>query len=130
MERLIETSKGKAVLDIYRIPGPASLGLCVEVTSFGVDGWEDGHETWAENAKDNPQTLAQFLAVELRVPGPEATALAQDILAQWIEEWESRGGDEEARMVGRLTVALIAAIAVLLALACIGIVLLIWLLVT
>jgi hypothetical protein len=106
------------------------IGLTVEVTRFGSDGWEDGHETWFENAEDNPQTLAQFLAAELHVPGPEASALAQDILGPWVEEWESRGGDQEARTFHRLTIALIVAIGILLVLACTAIVLLVLLLVT
>jgi len=109
VKRLIETSTGQAVLDLHRWRG-IRLGLGVTVTRFSPDGWASEDKAWYEHAQNEPQTLAQFLAAELRVPGPEATALAQEISGPWVERWEAQGGDQEARTIGRFTIAVLTSL--------------------
>ena len=129
MKRLIQTSTGPALLDLDRF-GQKSLGLGVAVTRFGHDGWEQPGNAWFENSAQQSQTLAQFLAVELEVPGPEAAALADDILGPWVKEWELRGGEAWARKVGRITAGAMTGLAIVILLACLGVGLLVWLLVS
>ena len=128
MKRLIQTSGGRAVLDVDRHAG---AGWGVMVTRFDPDGWEDEGKAWHEGAEEHTkQTLSQFLRAELRVPSDEAVALAQDILGPWRREWRSRGGEQETRKIPRLAVAFVASLAILLVLACLAIGLVIWLFAT
>jgi hypothetical protein len=129
VERLIDTSTGSAVLDLDRLAG---AGWHLRVTRFGADGWEDGGAIWFEHteAMTRPRTLPEFLSSELGVPTAEAEGLAQDILGPWLQQWESRGGRERAKGVNRLSATLMAGVGVLIVLACLGVALLIWLLVT
>lgn len=117
------------MLDLDRYRGP---GLHLRITRFGSDGWEDGGGMWFEKTEmmTTPQTLERFLAAELGVPADEATALAQEILGPWMQDWKSRGGEREESETNRLSRALMASVAALIALALIGVGLLIWLLVT
>jgi hypothetical protein len=125
VHRLIQTSRGTAVFDLL------GAGLGIRVISFGSDGWEDRDKTWYEVAEEqNQQSLGQFLAVELAVPSDEAEALARTLLGPWTDEWRSRGGERDAKTVGRLAVAFVASLAILLLLACLAIALVIWLFAT
>jgi len=129
VERLIQTSVGRAVLDLDRFMG---AGLHLRITRFGADGWEDGGKTWFEETQmmTDPQTLPEFLAAELGVPSAEAEELAQGILGPWLQQWESRGGKEQTKATNRLSLALMGGLSVLIVLACLGVALLIWLLAT
>ena len=109
------------------------MGLTVTLTRLDEAGWEEERKAWYQKYEKESwqnQTLAQFLATELSVPGPEATALAHDILGPWVEEWKLRGGREEATKVGRFTLALVASLAALVILASVAIGLLVWLFLT
>ena len=84
--------------------------------------------SWYDNAKWQPETLAQFLVVELGVPGPPPS---RKILSWLVGSgvgitWRRRGSPED----WSLNLAVITGLAVLIALACVAIGLLVWLVAT
>jgi len=124
-ERLVQTSSGWAVV---RLGYHGTAGLGVNAKRFAADGWEAPARTWFERGGTSrePESLAGFLVAQLSVPRPEAAALARDIRGPWLEDYERRGGRREDQRVERWAGVLIAALALLIALAVLGVVLLVW----
>ena len=126
-KRLVHTSRGWVEAEVSEQPWS---GFQVVVTVFREDGWEE-RESKAWNEKYNAdETLAQFLASFAQLPGLEATELAAQLHGPWRSEWLARGGREDARSLQRWTRWAISGFSLVLLLALVGLVLLIWLLVT
>ena len=122
-ERLVETSAGPAVIRLGLVSG----ALTVTVKTFGSDGWETRTRGWFESRNgERSVLLSTFLAQELPLPTVEADALAQAIQGPWVEEWERFGAKRYSAMLSRFAVAVMTALALLVALAVIGVVLLAW----
>ena len=106
------------------------FGFKVEVTAFKEDGWEERPtKTWYSKGMGD-ETLAQFLASFARLPGSEATELADQLQGPWRDEWLNSGGEEELRSFARLSRWGVPAILLIVLLALISIPLLVWLVLT
>jgi hypothetical protein len=129
VRRLVGTSAGQALIELDR---PLGREIHVGVTTFGADGWEEDSSSWLELHPPQPprQELFAFLNYHLGIPPDEAKTLAAELTGPWLDEWERRGGVEEARTTRRLAVGLTSVLIVLLALAVVAIALLLWLLAT
>jgi hypothetical protein len=125
MIRLVTTSRGPVAIDLE---GPSSVGgILVTLTAFGGDGWEDAEGAWA--GLKGQGTLAEFMTTYIKIPKPEAEQLAKDVLGPWLAEWAARGGEEEARKIKRESRWFFGGVALVVALALVGLVALVVLLV-
>ena len=126
-KRLVQTSRGPVEIEISE---NRVLGLWVSVTPFAESGWQARPtKSWWSNHNEG-ESLSQFLARFVPLPGPEAQQLAADVQGPWRQEWAKSGGEAETRSLERWTNIAVSAVtaAVLLALA--GLSLVIWLIVT
>lgn len=80
--------------------------------------------TWSsEGGHDSPdQPLAEFLERHARLPASEAETLAAKALGVWLEEWAARGGQDDARWVDRWVLRTLVVVPVVVALAAVGLV--------
>jgi len=116
MNRLVTTSRGPVAIDLE---GATSLGgTQVKLVAFGADGWEDAVAVWAGGGGQG--TLAEFMTAYMRIPEAEAEQLAKNVLGSWLDEWAARGGEDEARRVKRFSRWFFGGVAVVLALALVG----------
>jgi hypothetical protein len=130
MQRLLQTTNGPVVIVLGRWPGGDAT---VTVTRFDDDGWEENPgKTWSERVgyRARGENLSQFLSQALSIPDAEADALAANVEGPMTREWQRRGGHTEAEKIGRWSRALLACLAALVALALLGVALLIFTIVT
>jgi hypothetical protein len=126
-ERLVESSRGPIEIEISE---NHVHGLWVSVTPFAESGWE-ARPTKAWTSKQNEgESLSQFLARFVPLPGAEAAQLAADVQGPWRREWAKSGGEAEIRSVERWINVSAGAATVVVLLALAGLVLVIWLIVT
>lgn len=97
------------------------VGVRVVLTAFGADGWEDEVGLWAQTAEQDQGTLTEFMTKHLGIPKPEAEELAKDVLGPWLEEWETRDG-EQARNIKRASRWFVGGAVLVVALALVGLV--------
>jgi hypothetical protein len=118
MNRLVTTSRGPVVIDLE---GAMSVvGTQVKLVVFGTGGWEDAVGVWS--SRGDQGTLAEFMTTHMKIPEPEAEQLATDVLGPWLDEWAARGGEEEARQVERFSRWFFGGVALVVALALVGLV--------
>jgi hypothetical protein len=130
MQRLLQTTNGPVVIVLGRWPGD---GASVTVPRFDADGWEENSgKTWSERVgyHERGENLSQFLAQALSIPDAEAEALAANVDGPMTKEWQRRGGQTEVEKIGRWSRALLAGLAALIALALLGVALLIYIIAT
>jgi hypothetical protein len=128
MKRLIETSAGRALLEL-RIDG--LVGMSVTVEPFTDEGEETEGKMWSSrygyHAPDEP--LPAFLKTALGIPGDEADQLAAAIEGPLTADYEQSGGRAYDETLERLTYILMAAAAGVIGLALLGVALTVWLIV-
>jgi len=95
------------------------VGTQVRLTAFGADGWEDEVGLWAGGKGQG--TLAEFMTTYIKIPQPEAEQLANDVLGPWLDEWELRDGELD-RKIKRASRWFFAGAALVVALALVGLV--------
>jgi hypothetical protein len=89
MQRLVETSGGRIELDLTKL----KIGrLNGRVSVFGDDGWDTARHVWSEQSSEN-ETLADVLEKTADLSRDEAERIASETL----EQWKTRGGEEEDR---------------------------------
>jgi hypothetical protein len=126
-KRLVQSSSGPIEIEISE---NRALGLSVSVTPFAESGWQAQPTKAWTSAHSGGESLSQFLASFVPLPGPEAAQLAADVEGPWRQEWLESGGEADIRSLERWTNVGVGAVTavVVLALAWLGLV--IWLLVT
>jgi hypothetical protein len=125
-KRLVQTSRGPIEIEISE---NRVHGLWVAVSPFAESGWQ-ARPTKAWTSKQNrDESLSQFLASFVPLPGPEAAQLAADVQGPWRQEWAKSGGEGETRSLERWTNVAVMAATVVVLLALAGR-LVIWLIVT
>jgi hypothetical protein len=126
-KRLVQTSSGPLEIEISE---NRVHGLSVSVTPFAESGWQTRPtKAWTRN-QNGGESLSEFLARFVPLPGPEAAQLAADVQGPWRQEWLKSGGEAETRSLERWLNVSVAAVTVVVLLALVGIGLAIWLLVT
>lgn len=99
-KRLVQTSRGPVEIEISE---NRALGLWVSVTPFPESGWQARPtKSWWSNHNEG-ESLSQFLARFVPLPGPEAQQLAADVQGPWRQEWVESGGEADARSLERWT---------------------------
>ena len=90
---------------------------------------ETKHNSWLSK---EDVTLASFLSSSVQLPESEATELASQIQGQWRDDWLARGGREDRshRRRARLGLLIGIGLIVLFLLAVVGVVLIVWAVVT
>jgi cobalamin biosynthesis Mg chelatase CobN len=123
-KRLVQTSRGPIEIEISE---NRVHGLWVAVSPFAESGWQ-ARPTKAWTSKQNEgESLSQFLASFVPLPGPEAAQLAADVQGPWRQEWAKSGGEAETRSLERWTNVAVIAVTVVVLLALAGLGLVIWL---
>jgi hypothetical protein len=126
-KRLVQTSRGPIEIELSE---NRVHGLWVAVSPFAESGWQ-ARPTKAWTSKQNGgESLSQFLASFVPLPGPEAAQLAADVQGPWRQEWAKSGGEAETRSLERWINVSVAAVTVVVLLALAGLGLVIWLIVT
>ena len=123
-KRLVQTSRGPVEIEISE---NRVHGLWVSVTPFAESGWQ-ARPTKAWTSKQNEgESLSQFLARFVSLPGPEAAQLAADVQGPWRQEWANCGGEAETRSLERWINVSVATVTVVVLLALVGLGFVIWL---
>jgi hypothetical protein len=126
-KRLVQTSRGPIEIEISET---RVNGLWVSVTPFAESGWQARPTKGWMSKQNGGESLSQFLARFVPLPGPEAAQLAADVQGPWRQEWAESGGEAETRSLERWTNVAVSAAPVVALLALAGLGLVIWLIVT
>jgi hypothetical protein len=79
-KRLVQSSSGPIEIEISE---NRALGLSVSVTPFAESGWQAQPTKAWTSAHSGGESLSQFLASFVPLPGPEAAQLAADVEGPW-----------------------------------------------
>lgn len=107
-------------------------GTTVTVTLFDSAGWERDAQRWSTKYghETREETLQAFLVRFAGLPDAEAESLADELLGVRLEEWSSRGGPQHARTIERLSLLLVIGLAAGGILAIVGVIAIVWFLIT
>jgi hypothetical protein len=126
---MVETPEGMLTVELawLRVVGGGG-GFYADMTLYGAGGWKADRRHWSEQFSENPETneeetLPQVISDWTGMPPVDAEVFVEETVSRW----RRSSAFETDRKIGRQSMQLMAAVAVVTVLALVGVAALVWL---